>query len=865
MDADALAPPAVEASPLPWRPVIAALAGMAAAWLAAGSTGLLAHGLRRALTWLAVGTALAAVWPAGRLAWQRRGILLGGLIAFLAMTASASAPVNVMGVAAFLAAVAAAAQEGERPPLLLASFAVMALALYRHLLTSVPMLWLAADAVGGALGRLAGGVTGRPLSVGATFAGLDFLVLMAAFYTAWLLSSPERCAVRAIFGALGILGAHACYLLALTAAADLAKALPGSAAEQGWTWAGALRTLVPWNLPALAAVAHLAVAAAMLRWTTWSSEVRAVWLPILDRREFRLATWLGAALAALLPVLTVLPFGRASLEGKKIVVFEKGFLNWLKPEHGDYGRLSIGMYGLLPTYIESLGATCLKSPALSETDLADADVLILLYPDDPWEDGQLERMERFVREGGSLLVFGEHTIREEDSTPSEIRSRFNEVLAPTAMRVRFDSAMFAVGGWLHSYEALAHPATCGIGDERNQFGVVIGASVDARWPARPVLAGRWGWADPGDPGSGAAMMGNRRYDAGEKLGDLVLAAEQRLGRGRVVAFGDTSSITNGITVGAHVFTSRLLAYLADGPASAQTPVRGVLALLAAAALVVLLLASPAPQRGAAVLAFALSLVVCTAVAQRSTTVLPDGRGQTPNHLAYLDVGHTGAHSDESWRLDGTMGLTMTLMRSGYLVLDLPELTRERLERAGLLVSVAPARAYTRAERRAVREFVERGGIVIITVGWDEAGPSRRLLADFGFRIGPAGGEPRPLGHFKSPFIQTADGYMAHVRFHAAWPVEATEPGAEAVAYGRGDSVVIYRRDVGDGKVVVVGDTGFAMNKNLEREDGRPFEGMRENADFWRWLLSVLRGQRMWVPEDPRKPAPAAPPARGGTP
>ena len=38
-----------------------------------------------------------------------------------------------------------------------------------------------------------------------------------------------------------------------------------------------------------------------------------------------------------------------------------------------------------------------------------------------------------------------------------------------------------------------------------------------------------------------------------------------------------------------------------------------------------------------------------------------------------------------------------------------------------------------------------------------------------------------------------------------------------------------------------------MNKNLERENGQPFEGLRENADFWRWLLTTLRDEPMWIP------------------
>ena len=44
-------------------------------------------------------------------------------------------------------------------------------------------------------------------------------------------------------------------------------------------------------------------------------------------------------------------------------------------------------------------------------------------------------------------------------------------------------------------------------------------------------------------------------------------------------------------------------------------------------------------------------------------------------------------------------------------------------------------------------------------------------------------------------------------------------------------------------------TDFAAEHayDLESEDGTPFEGLRENADFWRWLLTMIRGEPMWIP------------------
>ncbi|MHB1034609.1 MAG: DUF4350 domain-containing protein [Pirellulales bacterium] len=839
---------------------MASLAGLAAGWIAAGSAGLMAYPLRHALTWLALGVATVAAWPEPNSPWNGRWRILKlaiGILLAVAMTASSLVPVNVLAVAIALAALAQGQSAARRQVILVASVAVASLGVYRLADTSIPTVWMATDAVAGAIGRLAGAVAGRPLSIGATFGGIDFLVAMAALYAGWLFLSPPPRLPRALWAALGILAGQLVYLIVLAFAADLLAMLPAATPEEAWTWKAAVRSLVPWNLPALAGVIQLLVAGAMFRWSAWVAETEAA--PATETpsclRTRRALLGAAAFLAAAMPMAATLWLQTPSLKDKKIVLYEEGFLNWLKPEHGDYGRLGQGMYGMLPIYIKSLGGTSVTTTDL-EKNLPGAAALVLLYPNKPWPKDALKRIQDFVENGGSLLVMGEHTVREADGG-----SRFNDVLEHTAMRVPFDSATFEVGGWLQSYDAMAHPATAGIRDEKNQFGVVIGASVEAHWPARPLLIGRWGFNDPGDPGNGEAMMGNHRYDSGERLGDVLLAAEQPVGKGKIVVFGDTSGVTNGINVGTHEFTSRLLAYLADGPANPRAMPRQVLAILLGLGLVGLLLWQSEETRVAlAALVMAASLVACTAATYRANEILPDGRlnAPKPNNLAYIDTSHLEAQSDESWRDDGTMGMALTLMRNGFLTLALPEITAARLERAAILVSVAPSREFSAAERQTVRQFIEDGGIFIVTVGYEEIGPSRKFLSELGFTVGadPDAREPEPLGHFKSQYPATTD-HKTYVRFHAAWPIQCRDPNAQVIAYGAGDVPVIMVRPMGKGQVVVVGDTGFAMNKNLEREGGEPFEGMRENADFWRWFLARLTGGPAWVPPAP-PPPPAAP-------
>jgi hypothetical protein len=153
------------------------------------------------------------------------------------------------------------------------------------------------------------------------------------------------------------------------------------------------------------------------------------------------------------------------------------------------------------------------------------------------------------------------------------------------------------------------------------------------------------------------------------------------------------------------------------------------------------------------------------------------------------------------------------------------------------------------------------------VGAEDAAASQTLLEDFGLRVPrspvPTSGrrrEPEPMGRIRAFYLQPLDDsgepYDVGVTLHAAWPVESMRSGEEVLAYGRNGLPVIVCRRVGQGRIVLIGDSGFAMNKNLEYVGGEPFDGRYENAQFWRWLIARVTGQAEWIP--PRAEGGAAP-------
>ena len=349
--------------------VTAAVAVLLAAWCAAGSLGLIAHPLRLALTYVLLAVAGAILWP-----WDgprsRRWWLLSvlGLVAVSAATV-VSSPYEllvVLGGVAWLAVVSS----GRRQAILqTCTLAVLALVLFRLACSSVSSVWLLCDFVGQALGNGVGWLLGVPLNIGATFAGLDFLVLMAALYAGWLFATDGPRRVRALAAALAILAVHLLYLVVVAYALDLAALLPAVAEPTfdhpyippPWSWPNAVRQLLPWNVPALAAVLHLAVACVMFRWSRWpvgasvpaKSPTGSFGRPLAWRQ--RLIAMGPYLVAAVLPISATLSLARTDLSGRRFVANQLGNLNWDRPQYDRYGQAAAGWFGMLPHVVESLG------------------------------------------------------------------------------------------------------------------------------------------------------------------------------------------------------------------------------------------------------------------------------------------------------------------------------------------------------------------------------------------------------------------------------------------------------------------------------------------------------------------------------
>ncbi|MBN1911988.1 MAG: hypothetical protein JW818_19860 [Pirellulales bacterium] len=867
------------------RAVSVAGLGLAAAWVAAGSTGFLAGPFRGAL---AGGLLLGAIVlglrrddvPVRPFVWLFALVVVGALAANVWLPVG---PIGgVLGVAGVLGMLAWRESGVNRRAVLLIAWAAGALALYRLACWTSPTVWAASAWLSQAMGRLVSIFTSRPLDIGPSFGGLDFLVPMVVLYVGWLWWTERPQWTRALFALVGIVIAQGVYLVVLARANDLAALLPDAPVlpldpddyrPPDWTPAFLARAALPWNVPLVAAVIQTIVAVLMLRWARWHVKESSGWTPPAPRPRGGLFAGVATACVAMALAATMtFSWIEPDLAGKTIVIHNHASLNWTQPTPGDYRPGVAEGFGMLPSFVSSLGGRTRVSTDLTEADLDGADVLVLLDPSQPWTADVLGRIEAFVRDGGSLLVAAGPVTEETKS-----RGPVDDVLEPAGMAIRFDMAQPAAPGWQDALTATTCPAALGLNDRTIRLGLRLGSSIDARWPVRPILIGTWGYADSA---SDALTTIAPRFEPGERLGDLVLAAWRPLGRGKVAAVADSYCLSNIGTLHAWPFTGRLLAFLAHPSSDPQDVSRQVLALVFALVLAWLVVWQNRPPRVAvAALALLVGLGTATWISRTVGRVVPLGESDATRPIAYIDGSHHEAYSTDPWSNRGLDGLMMSLARAGYFPLVLPELDEDQLDQAAVFISIGPSESFPKSERAMVARFVDEGGLFVATIGATESAANEALLDDFKFQvlpspIGPGATtyDPEPvgdynaeaLGHIRMPYLSVADpdrgDYSLYVWLFAGWPVQCTTDDAQILIPGSSEWPVAVGRDLPDkGAVVVIGDTCFGLNHNMGYHNGQAIaqEGLVGNDQFWRWMLGRMTGREKWIPPNPAPPrAPA---------
>lgn len=512
------------------------------------------------------------------------------------------------------------------------------------------------------------------------------------------------------------------------------------------------------------------------------------------------------------------------------ITFDTGKLaGWEVPQIGAFGIQNAGMFGLAPKYLTAAGY---KVNIMQDRDrdlaasLSKSSVFVIINPDWYYDANQKQEIWKFVKNGGSLLVLGDHT------DLGGIMEPLNDLLAPYSIAYLFDSA-FTSNHWLHDLEIFPHAVTGVVDASNERLQQSTGSSLAVSYPARPIISGKYVFSDLGDRNNTNAYLGDYYYQQTELLGDLPIVAEARKGRGRVVAFGDTTTLQNTASYHSGQFYLTLFNYLSRKGyygLHALQPWLVLLLLGGACFLTMRVRESLNPLTISALVAvFLVGFTASSACSHWRLRLKP-----LNGPVAMVDATHVNLCYLAHWEEPSIGGLTLNFARNGFLAVVNREspITKHLLTNVKFFTIIAPAAPYTKAEIAELHQYMQAGGIVILSVGYEEKAGAQTLLDSVNLDISDI-----PLGPV--PVIQkTMDGeILAHLKriphFMEAWPIINKNNGPLEVLYrDEYNFPLVGFRRIGSGGIMLIADSRYLHDKTLEAEK----EYWDGNIAFFRRLL-----------------------------
>jgi hypothetical protein len=468
----------------------------------------------------------------------------------------------------------------------------------------------------------------------------------------------------------------------------------------------------------------------------------------------------------------------------------------------------------------------------------------------PFNSTDLNDIHEFIKSGGNLLVFGDHTSMFVPYKNYAVgRDYLDEVLEPTGIKINTDTADNIQDHWTYADTPLPHYVTKDIGFEVAASSV--GASLDLKGNARPILIGRYGFSDKSNPIT-EGHLGDRTYEKDEALGDLILAASSTYGKGNVLVFGDTSYIFNSELPFRYKLVYDSINWLMSRELGCAAALTWLSFIIFAALVAYILIRRPHPKITISFLAYvaviiALSLIVSGNI--NGFLIQPSPKAE--EGIAWIDHSHLNQFNMQNFHSDSVSGLTTNLYRNAYLpmIIDYKRDFSE-VSKGKLIFILAPNEGYTQEESSRLRKFVEDGGLLVMSAGQKSSDSLDLLLKSFDLQIGdlPLGSPPwivethNTMGQGTvSP--ENLKKYWHEPKFMDAYPVQATEnyKTITGLNYRGSHYNLIISKKFGKGEVVLIGDSRFLLNENLEYLSEEPETESKEPYQLqWLGNIELLR-------------------------
>jgi hypothetical protein len=248
----------------------------------------------------------------------------------------------------------------------------------------------------------------------------------------------------------------------------------------------------------------------------------------------------GAALLGILVAGAIGFFDPGRRKASARILIDERHSNWewstIALDAHSYGVQTVYNYSELVRYLRFFYEVEPNFEPLTDSLLAHTDVLILKTPTRPYEDVEVDAVVRFVENGGGLWLIGDHT------NVFGMSTNLNKVARRFGMRYRFDAAvdLLTFGRQLYRHPRLfGHPSVRHLPTILMATSSTMVASLDAR----SVMSGRSLLSDELDY-SVNTFFGDFRPQPDEPFGTMLQSLAVTRGRGRVLAFSDSTIFSN---------------------------------------------------------------------------------------------------------------------------------------------------------------------------------------------------------------------------------------------------------------------------------------------------------------------------------
>lgn len=382
-----------------------------------------------------------------------------------------------------------------------------------------------------------------------------------------------------------------------------------------------------------------------------------------------------------------------------------------------YGRHSVYNYGLLAQWLR-LQHTVIATPADSPlpTDLERYQVIVIKTPAKDYTVDEIERLATYVHRGGGLLLIGDHT------NLFGHTARLNAVAAPYGLSFRVDAAY----AWQAPEAPYVHMPSALVGSDLLLQGlppltILTAASIVDRTVWGLPFVRTTALASEGPDYSHKDYFGPLQLSPDDISGPLALAVATPYGRGKVVAWGDSTIWSNFSMF--HPGYPDLILRLVGYAGSPSYHRLGQWVVIAAALFLIgslWFLKRRVGRSGViAILAVAVPIGGLTALAFPWQPSWPHASDLVPSttRAVSVDFAHTEVSlSIQSTRRDLREQMTYTafyawIVRTGILPLPAENLTQLAPHRPLILLN--PVKPFTASERTAIANFVRTGGRLLV--------------------------------------------------------------------------------------------------------------------------------------------------------